>query len=147
MTELTAPASRLRTVGPFLLHYLEMIAVMFAGMAVVGLPLGALLGVVGVDTGAWYDDAPALSLVWMSLTMAVPMAAWMRWRGHGWAPISEMTGAMLVPTAAAVGLLVLTSVDELGPLMAIEHVGMVVAMLAVMLLRVDEYSHRSGARA
>lgn len=136
----SATGSRLKAAGPFVLHYLEMVAVMFAGMAVVGLPLAALLGLVGVDTGAWHDDAPALSLLWMSLTMAVPMAAWMRWRGHGWAPTWEMTGAMMIPTAAAIALLGLTSVDELGPLMAIEHVGMVLAMLAAMLLRVDEYS-------
>jgi len=127
----------------FVLHYVEMVTVMFAGMAVVGLPLSALLGVVGVDTGAWYDDAPALSLVWMSLTMAVPMAAWMRWRGHDWAPTWEMTGAMLVPTAAAVALLGLTTIDDLGPLMLVEHLGMVVAMLIAMLLRVDEYAHRA----
>ena len=29
----------------------------------------------------------------------------------------------------------------MDPLMAIEHVGMVLAMLAAMLLRVDEYAH------
>ena len=81
MTAATAPqsatGSRLKAAGPFLLHYLEMVAVMFAGMAVVGLPPAALLGLVGVDTGAWHADAPAL-LLWMSLTMAVPMGAWMR---------------------------------------------------------------------
>ena len=129
----------------FVLHYVEMVTVMFAGMAVVGLPLSALLGVAGVDTGAWYDEAPAASLVWMSMTMAVPMVAWMRWRGHGWAPTREMTGAMLVPTAAAVALLGLTAMDEVVSLMVIEHVGMVVAMLGAMLLRVDEYAHRATA--
>ena len=77
------------------------------------------------------------------MTMAVPMVAWMRWRGHGWAPTWEMTGAMLVPTAAAVALLGLTAMDEVGSLMVIEHVGMLVAMLGVMLLRIDEYAHRA----
>jgi hypothetical protein len=46
-----------------------------------------------------------------------------------------MTGAMLVPAAAAIALPGLASVDELGPLIAIEHGGMMVAMPAAMLLR------------
>jgi hypothetical protein len=85
-------------------------------------------------------DAPELELLWMAFTMSVPMVAWMRYRGHGWAPTWEMTASMFVPSFAAIAVLWMGVTEEHGTLMAIQHVGMFPAMLVAMLLRRDEYS-------
>jgi hypothetical protein len=64
----------------------------------------------------------------------------MRFRGHAWAPVREMTAAMFVPSFLAIGLLWAGSVEESDTLLVIQHVGMFPSMLAVMLLRLDEYT-------
>jgi hypothetical protein len=115
----------------FIRHYLEMLIAMFVGMGLLaGLPAAAGFKV----------DAPELELLWMAFTMSVPMVAWMRYRGHGWAPTWEMTASMFVPSFAAIALLWMGVTEEHGTLMAIQHVGMFPAMLVAMLLRRDEYS-------
>jgi hypothetical protein len=131
----------------FARHYAEMVVAMFAGMFVLGIPLAALLGVAGVDVGDWRTDAPALMLLGMAFTMSVPMAGWMRYRGHAAAPIWEMTAAMFVPSFAAIALLAGGIASDHGTLMAIQHAGMFAAMLAAMLLRVDEYAGHTHALA
>jgi hypothetical protein len=131
----------------FVRHYVEMVVAMFAGMFVLGLPLAALLGLVGIDVSTWETDARELMLLGMAFTMSVPMAAWMRYRGHGWAPVWEMTLSMFVPSAAAIGLLWAGAVTDTDGLLVIQHVAMFPSMLAVMLMRVDEYAGGHGARA
>jgi ABC-type glycerol-3-phosphate transport system permease component len=76
----------------------------------------------------------------MGVTMTVPMVAWMRYRGHGWAASNEMAASMLIPTAGVIALLGAGMVTDLGTLLAIEHVVMLPSMLVAMLLRRDEYS-------
>jgi hypothetical protein len=124
--------------GRFARHYAEMVAVMFAGMLVLGIPAGLALSGAGVELA---DDAPALLLLGMGVTMTVPMVAWMRYRGHGWAPSNEMAASMMIPTLGVVALLAAGLVEGTGTLLAIQHVVMFPAMLGVMLLRVDEYTH------
>ena len=114
----------------FIRHYVEMLIAMFAGMAV----LGGGVAAAGVDVGP-----PAVALLWMATTMSVPMVAWMRYRGHGWAPAWEMTASMFIPSFAAIGFMAIGMVDEHAA-MAIQHVGMFPAMLVAMLMRRDEYS-------
>jgi hypothetical protein len=114
-----------------------MVMAMALGMLVLGMPLDMLLGAAGADT-----DAPELMLLGMAFTMSVPMVAWMRYRGHGWAPAWEMTASMFVPSVAALVLFWTGAVEGSSALMAIQHVAMFPAMLAVMLLRRDEYSGR-----
>jgi hypothetical protein len=128
----------------FVRHYTEMVVAMFLGMFALGMPLAALLGVVGIDVSAWRTDAQELLLLGMAFTMSVPMAAWMRYRGHGWAPVWEMTASMFVPSFAAIGLRWAGSVDDTEALLVIQHVGMFPSMLAVMLLRLDEYTGHGG---
>ena len=119
----------------FMRHYLEMLIAMFLGMGVLaGLPAAAGFKV----------DASELALLWMAFTMSVPMVAWMRYRGHGWAPAWEMTASMFIPSFAAIALLWMGVAEERGTLMAIQHVGMLPAMLVAMLLRRDEYSGHHG---
>ena len=132
----------------FVRHYIEMVVAMFLGMFALGLPLGALLGVVGVDVSAWQTDARELLLLGMAFTMSVPMAAWMRHRGHAWAPVWEMTASMFAPSVAAIGLLWAGMVEDTDTLLHIQHVAMFPSMLAVMLLRLEEYAgHRRHAQA
>jgi hypothetical protein len=128
----------------FIRHYTEMLIAMFLGMAVLGTALAAALAPVGIDVGDWRDDAPALMLLGMAFTMSVPMVAWMRYRGHGWAPAWEMTAAMFVPSVAAIALLWTGAIDDTGTLLAIQHVAMFPAMLGVMLVRLDEYTGHPG---
>jgi hypothetical protein len=130
----------------FARHYVEMVVAMFAGMFALGLPLAALLGIVGIEVSAWETDARELMLLGMAFTMSVPMAAWMRYRGHGWAPVWEMTLSMFVPSVAAIGVLWAGAVEDTDGLLVIQHVGMFPSMLAVML-RIDEYAGGHGAQA
>lgn len=130
--------------GHFARHYTEMVVAMFLGMAVLGMPLAGLLEVVGVDVAAWETDAPELLLLGMAFTMSVPMAAWMRYRGHGWAPVWEMTASMFVPSVGAIALLWAGAVTDTDTLLLVQHVAMLPSMLAVMLFRLDEYTGHSG---
>jgi hypothetical protein len=131
-------------------HYAEMVVAMVVGMFALGMPLAALLEGVGVNVSAWETDARELLLLSMTFTMSVPMAAWMRYRGHGWAPVWEMTASMFVPSFAAIALLWGGSVEATDTLLLIQHAGMLPSMLAVMLLRLDEYTghhHHAPAAA
>jgi hypothetical protein len=125
----------------FIRHYVEMLVAMGVGMVVLGGLSGALLGAMGSSTAAVERDAPALILLGMGFNMTVPMVAWMRYRGHGWAANAEMAASMILPSLGVVALLGAGLVEGLGTLLAIQHVVMLPAMLAAMLLRRDEYSH------
>jgi hypothetical protein len=128
----------------FIRHYSEMVVAMFVGMFALGMPLAASLTLVGIEVSAWRTDAQELLLLGMAFTMSVPMAAWMRYRGHGWAPAWEMTASMFVPSVAAIGLLWAGAAEDSETLLLIQHVGMLPSMLAVMLLRLDEYTGHGG---
>ena len=71
--------------------------------------------------------------------MTVPMVAWMRYRGHDWRPSTEMAASMIAPMIAVIVLFVAGATD-FSAAMALEHVAMFPATLAVMLARWDEYS-------
>ena len=120
--------------GHFVRHYVEMLIAMFAGMLVLWMPLVAL----------GRPEATEVELLGMALTMTVPMVAWMRYRGHGWAPAWEMTAAMFLPSFAAIGLLWAEVIDDGHAPMMIQHVAMFPAMLVAMLLRRSEYTGHPG---
>lgn len=128
----------------FIRHYVEMLIAMALGMVVLGGAGAALLAAIGIDVGTWRDDEPELLLLSMAFTMSVPMVAWMRYRGHGWAPAWEMTASMFVPSFAAIGLLWAGTVDDTHALLMIQHVAMLPAMLAAMLFRLGEYTGHAG---
>lgn len=140
---------QLRTLrGPalrrFVRHYVEMLIVMGLGMAVLG-PMESL------TFGRWGWDrllaAPEGMTMVMAGNMTLAMIGWMRLRGHGWAPTLEMAASMLVPFVVLLPLLS-AGLISLGVLMTAGHVLMVLAMLAVMLRRVEEYTghHHGHAR-
>ena len=120
----------------FARHYGEMVLVMFIGMFAFGLLESPFF-----SFGELLEDAPAAGLAVMGFNMTVPMVAWMRYRGHGWAPTTEMAASMVVPTVLAIALYGASVVTDGHTLMGIQHTIMFPAMLAVMLLRRDEYSH------
>lgn len=121
----------------FLRHYLEMVVVMFVGMALLLPPV----------EWAFNPDRTAPELAVMALTMTIPMVAWMRRRGHRWQPTLEMAASMIVPTLAALALLAAEIVTDAGALMSIEHTAMFTGMFLVMLARYEEYAHHHGRYA
>ena len=125
----------------FVRHYAEMVAAMFAGMLILWKPAELALSAAGTDL----DGDAALMLLVMAVTMTVPMVGWMTIRGHSRRAGTEIAAAMLVPAAAAMGLLSVDLVTDTGFLMAAEHVVMLVAMAAVMLLRPAEYARHEVA--
>ena len=120
----------------FARHYGEMVLVMLVGMLVFG-----MLERPFFSFGDLLADAPAAGLAVMSVNMTVPMVAWMRWRGHGWAPTAEMAGSMIVPTLVVLVPLAAGVLTDGHALMGIQHALMFPAMLGVMLMRRREYSH------
>ena len=129
----------------FVRHYVEMVVAMFLGMAVLGLPAGLALNAMGTS---WSELSTAPMLLLMATTMTVPMVGWMAYRGHGRRANAEMSASMFVPTFAVIGMLWAELVTDVGVLLVIEHVAMLVSMLAAMLLRAAEYAgdHHGHAR-
>ncbi|MFG2086878.1 MULTISPECIES: hypothetical protein [unclassified Spirillospora] len=115
-------------------HYLEMIAAMFVGMAVLGIAVRGALALTGLE----FPGGDEWASVEMAAEMSVGMVVWMRYRGHGWASSLEMTAAMFAPLALLFPLLWL-SVIAGGSLMLLEHVLMLPAMFLLMLRRRTEY--------
>jgi hypothetical protein len=133
------------TTKHFVRHYLEMVAAMFLGMLVLGVPAGWALSAFGTSMSELHSDAPAAMFLGMAVTMTAPMVGWMRHRGHGWRASAEMSAAMFLPTFAAIALLWGGLVEDVGALMLVEHVAMLAAMAAAMLLRPAEYTHGVAA--
>lgn len=141
MTQIQSPVRR------FVRHYVEMVVVMLLGMIVLGLPAEGVLQLAGSGSDELERSAPAVLFLGMAATMTVPMVAWMRHHGHAWRPCSEMAASMVVPTLVAI-LLLEAGVAGFHALMGLEHAVMLIAMLAVMLARFDEYAgphHAHGA--
>ena len=143
--QLQAPAPRSdepqrSPVRNFARHYVEMLVAMFLGMFVLGFALAAPLDLAGVDVSSWDTEAPELLLLGMAFTMTVPMVAWMRHRGHGWARSWEMIAAMFVPSFATIALLWADVETDIHALLEIQHVAMFPSMLGVMLVCRHEYT-------
>lgn len=141
MTTATTTLHDGHSVRRFARHYAEMVAAMFIGMFALGKPADLLLQAFGASSTG---DHPTRMLATMGVTMTIPMVAWMRYRGHAWRPIIEMSASMLLPTAGVLVLLWTGVATAMGTLMVLEHVAMLSFMLLAMLLRRDEYA---GAHA
>ena len=127
----------------FSLHYVEMVVAMLVGMMV--LWPAWMLATNGAADAHWLRSAEVESLV-MATIMAVPMAGWMRFRGHRWAPTLEMSAAMYAGFVLAMPFLWTGAIGEHG-LMMVGHVGMFVLMLVAMLWRWEEYAGCHSAHA
>ncbi|USX55292.1 hypothetical protein [Lentzea sp. HUAS12] len=113
MTTTVSPAVR-----PLVRHGAEMLVAMLVGMALLG-PL-------------WTPERVEFAALWMAVSMSVPMAWWMRYRGHG--RILEMCAAMVVPYAVLlvphwVGWLDADAVLMGGHLLMLPAMALVVVLL------------------
>jgi hypothetical protein len=129
----TATQVKNRNWGGFALHYVEMVIAMFAGMFLLDFAESAA----GLHVS--YTTQPEAAYLLMALNMSIGMAAWMRFRGHGWGSTLEMCAAMFAPAVPLFPLLWLGVIDGHGVMMA-AHVAMFPAMLLVMLRRLDEFA-------
>lgn len=112
----------------FVVHYLQMIAAMVAGMVLLG-PLSMLVG----ERAGTEVDA-----LLMATWMVVGMTAWMVWRGHRGPAIVEMSLAMYLSFAVLFPPYWLGLLTADG-LMLVGHLLMLPAMAVAMLRRREEY--------
>ena len=83
---------------------------------------------------------PDVGVLVMATNMSIGMGAWMRFRGHSWPAIAEMSAAMYVPFAVLLVPYWAGAVS--GPfLFTAGHVLMLPAMALAMWWRLDEYRH------
>ncbi|TNM36276.1 hypothetical protein FHP29_19110 [Nocardioides albidus] len=125
-----------RQIRRFALHYGEMVAAMLVGMMALW-PLW-MLATRSASDDSWLRSATVETLV-MASTMALPMAAWMRLRGHRWTPTLEMAAVMYAGFVVVLPLYWAGAIDA-GGLMLVGHVAMFVLMLAAMAWRWEEYA-------
>lgn len=118
-----AGLARLPRLRNWLRHLAEMLVAMLAGMMVLGPIWGPLT-----------HQRPTVATLVMALDMAVGMAAWMAVRGHGLRMIGEMTVVMVAP------FLLLSPWIGGDALSTAGHVLMLVAMVALMLVRWEHYA-------
>ena len=144
---LTRISDRLERLGHFLSHYLEMVVVMLLGMVVLGGPLRALL-LSGHEDPLMH--APMLAYTVATLSMMVPMVAWMLYRGHTWQQAAETSAVMILAVAAPLALVQLAATAGLGwptlqNLPPITHIGLF-GMAALMLYHCKDYCHAPTGR-
>jgi hypothetical protein len=128
----TAARSRGQQLWHFVRHYLEMVVAMLVGM----FTLGGLEDLVFPSVTVRAD----VGVLVMATNMSIGMGAWMRFRGHSWRGIAEMSASMYGPFLA---LLVPYWMGAIGghAVMAWGHLIMLPAMALVMLLRPSDYAH------
>jgi hypothetical protein len=129
----------------FARHFLEMCAAMCIGGGI----LNGLVFLAGPALLGYADlrqQSPELALLVIAVNYALPMAAWMRFRGMAWRPTLEMSGA-------TIGLgVVMIALDWLDVVQQSSVRGWVlgfcgpacVVMVIVMLFRLDLYTGRTG---
>jgi len=132
----------------FLLHFLEMYLAMGIGMFAAAFAFAMIVSIWGMTWEAGRDRFPQLFLLAMTSGMTLPMAAWMRFRGHGWRTTNEMAAAMYVPGVIFIGLVSL-QIMGVKPACSLYCALMTPLMLVPMLLRRQEYSrdHRHDSSA
>jgi len=133
---------RLRSqIGHFLLHYGEMCLPMCIGFVVGDLVYFWVAGLFGYSEP--FKELPVLSVLLVTVSMTVPMTAWMLFRGMPRRAIVEMSAAMPVLAIVLLGLGWLGSVP-MGDLALLQHGLMMPIMLVPMFLRLDLYTGRAG---
>ena len=136
MTQTHTLSSKKHHLSPFWLHFLQMLAVMMAGMMA---GAAILLSVVGLKT--WEQVTTQYgtqALVVMAVGMTVPMTAWMLYRGMGRKNAYEMAAVMVLPVVPLLCLywFDVTESAQCGAYCAVS----VAAMLALMFYRRGQYS-------
>ncbi|HEX6034385.1 MAG TPA: hypothetical protein VFY83_08120, partial [Anaerolineales bacterium] len=137
-----APDPRIRNsalkAGRFILHLLEMLLAMTAGMVALSF-LGDLIPAYSSLYFAFRSGTNLYELA-MVVSMTVPMVTWMIVRGHGRRHGVEMAFAMFAPVAVIIVLRLLEADAYLPWLADIGHMASFVGMIAAMLYRRDHYT-------
>ena len=137
-----SPAARTLSRRTFARHLGEMLIAMFLGMAVLG---GVATLIFELAGGNFADVSGAVQVLLMGFNMTVPMVGWMKYRGHDTARNAEMASSMVVPSLIAAALAAAGVLGTDGAL-ALQHVVMIPAMLAVMLWRYDVYAQHGHSQ-
>ena len=130
----------------FLRHLGETVVAMWVGMLLGSILWMPILGALGMTASEARLRYPELYVLVMAFNMTVPMVLWMRHRGHGWRDCFEMSVAMVFPGVFVLCAFWIGVTD--GPACGLYCGLMIPAMLAVVLVRRDEYSqsHRAHGR-
>jgi hypothetical protein len=138
--KMIGPPSLLMQIGHFLWHFVQMCLACCIG----GTTLSVLFFVGAALIG--YSDltqrAAELSTLLIALFLALPMAAWMRFRGMQWRPSLEMAVTPIVVGILLIGLSWLGIVARSSLIEWLTGLACPV-MLIPMLLRLDLYTGRS----
>lgn len=121
--------------SPFWRHYLEMVAAMVGGMALLMPPF--MMGSRALGYSFMFD--PTVRTLVMATAMNIGMVVWMRYRGHTWERTGEMVVGMTLPFLVFLLPMWLGLISE-GTLNLAGHLAMLVGMYAAMRFRRDEYS-------
>src|SRR5919108_4887204 len=134
-----APGVVART-GYFLWHFLEMCL----AMCIAGITLNVLffLGAAQIGYPNLLERFPEFSLLVIGINLALPMTAWMRFRGHEWHPTLEMASTSIILPILLIGAGWLGIVPE-GSRLTLLKILACPVMLIPMLFRLDLYTgHR-----
>jgi hypothetical protein len=127
----------LAPIGRFIRHFLEMCVVMCVGAVTLNVLIwggAALLGYTDLT-----QRFPVLSALVVTATLSLPMAVWMRFRGHERGHIVEMVVPTVVTGLLVIGGYWLGIVSQRGLIES--QVGLACPVMAVvMLLRFGFYS-------
>lgn len=132
-------------VGRFILHLLEMLLAMMAGMVILYF-LGDLIPAYSSLYFAFRSGTNLYELA-MVVFMIVPMVAWMIVRGHGWRHGAEMAFAMFAPVAVIIVLRQVRADAYLPWLADIGHMASFFGMIIAMLYRRGHYTGKAGHAA
>jgi hypothetical protein len=135
------PPSHLSQIGHFVWHFMQMcLACCLGGFTLCYLFFGsaALIGYPNL-----IHQFPELSTLVIAILVALPMAAWMRFRGMEWCPTLEMAAVpivlgVLLISLAWFGIVFKSSLIEWLTRLACP------VMLIPMLFRLDLYTGRKG---
>jgi hypothetical protein len=137
-------ARSVKPVARFGLHLMQMCVAMCISLGMLAALYFGAAAFIGFSVEAW-QEAPALSVLVVSVVLAGSMVVWMRLMRMEWRPTIEMAGA-----AVAAGALVLAGywlgIVSLSDLLPSVCGVACLAMIGVMLFRVRLYSgHHADA--
>lgn len=128
-------------VGRFILHLLEMVLSMMAGMVIL-----YLLDVLSPESSVFapfFEYGTVKFDLAMVVFMTVPMAAWMLLRRHDRRHVAEMAFGMNVLVAVVIVLRLLGAEANLPWLVDASHPAMFLGMIVAMLYRRDHYTSKA----
>jgi hypothetical protein len=138
------PPSLMAQIGHFLWHFVQMCMACCIG----GVTLSVLFfgGAVLIGYPDLVQRFPELSTLVIAFFVALPMAAWMRFRGMQWRPTLEMAATPIVVGVLLIGLAWLGIFPNSSLFQWLTGLACPV-MLIPMLLRLDLYTGRTGHQA